>query len=659
MKKYIALFSLTFLSQFCLAQKEGRGKIDSLYTASGYINSDSGKINNLILISREFSTIFPDSGIYYGNLASNKSIAIKNKNGEMDSWLVLAANYGKKGVQDKALDNYTKALNLASELNDSIRIARIYSGMSVLYSNLKDFSTSMKYASLALAINEKMNNKFEMSKNFLSIGSAYMGQQNFLEAIQTNEKALTAAMESNYKRVAAYAYSNSGLAFTNLKQFKKALEYHFKALAIEKEMDDKYGIATEYSSISDAYAGLYASENGKQKNVLIDSAVYYGRVGIDLTYQSENSSDRIDMLYSLSKVYQFKKDYKNAFEVLSHANALKDSVFSDDSKKQIQEIETKQEVLLKQKEIEIQKLQLTKNNQQKIAMIAGIVLLTGLLIFIFRNFKKQRDINNKLKETQTQLIQQEKLASLGELTAGIAHEIQNPLNFVNNFSEVSNELIDEIQEERSKAQGTRDEKLQDDILNDIKQNLEKINHHGKRADAIVKGMLQHSRSSTGVKEPTDINALCDEYLRLSYHGLRAKDKDFNATIKSDFDNTIGKINIIPQDIGRVLLNLYNNAFYAVGERFKAKGLGYEPTVSVSTKKLVNQISISVSDNGNGIPKNIVDKIFQPFFTTKPTGQGTGLGLSLSYDIIKAHGGDIKVETMETEGTTFIIQLPIV
>jgi signal transduction histidine kinase len=259
-----------------------------------------------------------------------------------------------------------------------------------------------------------------------------------------------------------------------------------------------------------------------------------------------------------------------------------------------------------------------------------------------------------LKQAQQQLVQSEKMASLGELTAGIAHEIQNPLNFVNNFSEVSNELIDEMNDELNK--GEIDEAKA--IANDIRQNLEKINHHGKRADAIVKGMLQHSRSSTGAKEPTDINALADEYLRLSYHGLRAKENSLNATMNTDFDNAFGKIRIIPQDIGRVLLNLYNNAFYAVSEKKKQQPQGYEPTVSVSTKKNDSKINISVKDNGNGIPQKVVDKIFQPFFTTKPTGQGTGLGLSLSYDIIKAHGGEIKVETNEGEGSEFIIQLPL-
>ena len=271
----------------------------------------------------------------------------------------------------------------------------------------------------------------------------------------------------------------------------------------------------------------------------------------------------------------------------------------------------------------------------------------------------------ELRNTQNQLIQQEKLASLGELTAGIAHEIQNPLNFVNNFSEVNIELIDELKTEmRSLATLEMTEQL----IDDIKANSEKINHHGKRADAIVKGMLQHSRRNSGAKEPTNINTLCEEYVRICYHGIRAKDKSFNATIKTDFDESIGNINIIPQDIGRVVLNLLTNAFYAVAQQTTNNNLqsenqkgtdAYDPTVSVSTKKVGDKIEIQVSDNGGGIPQKVLDKIFQPFFTTKPTGQGTGLGLSLSYDIIKAHGGELKVETKEGEGSSFIIQLPIV
>jgi signal transduction histidine kinase len=262
---------------------------------------------------------------------------------------------------------------------------------------------------------------------------------------------------------------------------------------------------------------------------------------------------------------------------------------------------------------------------------------------------------SELKATQSQLIQSEKMASLGELTAGIAHEIQNPLNFVNNFSEVSKELLDEMLEELENGDMEEVKAIMDDVI----QNLEKINHHGKRADGIVKGMLQHSRASGSQKEPTNINGLADEYLRLAYHGLRAKDKSFNATLETDYDDTLEKINVIPQDIGRVVLNLLTNAFYVVNEKKQSNQNGFEPTVKLSTKKNGNWVTISVKDNGNGIPQKVLDKIFQPFFTTKPTGQGTGLGLSMSYDIItKGHGGELKVYTKEREGTEFQIILPI-
>jgi signal transduction histidine kinase len=277
----------------------------------------------------------------------------------------------------------------------------------------------------------------------------------------------------------------------------------------------------------------------------------------------------------------------------------------------------------------------------------------------------------ELKATQSQLIQSEKMASLGELTAGIAHEIQNPLNFVNNFSEVSTELVDEMKDELAAGNW----QLAIELADDVKQNLEKINHHGKRAADIVKGMLQHSQNNSGTKELTNINTLAAEYLRLAYHGLRAKDKSFNATLKTDFDETIGSINIVPQDIGRVILNLITNAFYAVNEKKRNSTLTpvggienaqtkYEPTVSVRTSFIPpsggqrGAVLISVSDNGSGIPQKVLDKIFQPFFTTKPTGQGTGLGLSLAYDIVKAHGGELKVENMEGEGVEMKIIIPI-
>ena len=317
-----------------------------------------------------------------------------------------------------------------------------------------------------------------------------------------------------------------------------------------------------------------------------------------------------------------------------------------------------------------------------------ILFISGIISFIlWRNNRIRRSANevlqrtlSDLKTTQAQLIQSEKLASLGELTAGIAHEIQNPLNFVNNFAEVSVDLAKELDEEIEKE--PLDKILVKELVKDISQNQEKINHHGKRAASIVKGMLEHSRSSSGVKEPTDLNALADEYLRLAYHGLRAKDSSFNATMETHFDPDLPKIEVIPQDIGRVLLNLINNAFYAVAERSRStvnekakQGIeGFQPTVTVRTRLRLrsateNAIEITVKDNGNGIPEAIKDKIFQPFFTTKPTGQGTGLGLSLAYDIVtKGHGGTLKLESTVYErnsdaigkeiGTAFTLALPV-
>jgi signal transduction histidine kinase len=352
-----------------------------------------------------------------------------------------------------------------------------------------------------------------------------------------------------------------------------------------------------------------------------------------------------------------------------------DSLQADQEKFRSITFEAEQQ--LNEKELSIASLEsenrvasLTRNFLMGIAAL--LVLIAAGIYSRFQFKKKANTVLEKalvdLKSTQSQLIQSEKMASLGELTAGIAHEIQNPLNFVNNFSEVNKEMLEELKAERLKPDKERDDDLQNDLINDVIANSEKINYHGKRADAIVKGMLQHSSGNIGVKEPTDINALADEYLRLAYHGLRAKDNSFNAKIISEYDETIGNINIIPQDIGRVVLNLITNAFYVVNEKAKQNITGYEPTVEVNTKKEDNKVFISIKDNGNGIPKKIIDKIFQPFFTTKPTGQGTGLGLSLSYDIVKAHGGELKVKTLPAEaaaqagkvgeGSTFIITLPL-
>ena len=369
----------------------------------------------------------------------------------------------------------------------------------------------------------------------------------------------------------------------------------------------------------------------------------------------------------LSTLDSVRGNYKGAYENYKLYASYRDSLQKKEFEKK--ELQAKMQSEFDKQQIEKEK-ERRKNATRQILLVAFLLAFVTIAASFFIAYKREQkrknlvhmqkreieDTLSELRSTQAQLIHSEKMASLGELTAGIAHEIQNPLNFVNNFSEVSNELVAEMKGELA----TGNVRLANEIADDLRQNLEKINHHGKRADSIVKGMLQHSRTSSGQKELTDINALCDEYLRLAYHGLRAKDKSFNAKLETDFDRRVGQLYIVSQDVGRVILNLINNAFYAVNEKAKLRSApgGYEPSVTVITKKLNDKVEVTVEDNGNGIPQKNLDRIFQPFFTTKPTGEGTGLGLSLAYDIVKAHGAEIKVETNEGEGTKFIIQLPI-
>jgi signal transduction histidine kinase len=398
-----------------------------------------------------------------------------------------------------------------------------------------------------------------------------------------------------------------------------------------------------------------------------DSALYYSRqnlAAIQSMGAVAGAETNIGIGYEYMYLsYQLDQRFDSAYKYQGLAMMAKDSLNKVRIKNitDFQNLTFREQIRLREVEKERTAYQ---NKIRTYLLLGGITLLLLFALFFYRNNRQKHRAKIKiekaydeLKTTQQQLIQSEKMASLGELTAGIAHEIQNPLNFVNNFSEVNNELIDEVKSQREKL---KKEEL-DALLDDIFANNEKIITHGKRADAIVKGMLQHSRAGSGQKEPTDINALCDEYLRLAYHGLRAKDKTFNAKIETDFDDSIGKINVVTQDIGRVVLNLITNAFYAAPlppkGRVRDPDYKHEPTVWVTTKKEGNKILIKVRDNGPGIPTNILDKIFQPFFTTKPAGVGTGLGLSLSYDIIKAHGGEIKVESKEGQGTTFIIIIP--
>jgi two-component system, NtrC family, sensor kinase len=481
------------------------------------------------------------------------------------------------------------------------------------------------------------------------------------------------------KKYLGVIYQIEGTIYASRGDKDKALYYYHKAL--EAYTANGQNNLTGLSGVYWEMANYFYQENQK------DSSLYYAKKTVEVL--NSFKANNISWAYlTLSKSYELQNEIDSAYKYQGLAFAGIDSTFKEEIKNKSEFQNQLFKNQMRVKELDQEKASFQNRIRTNI-LLGGLFTLFVVAFILFRNNRQKQKANRQiaqqkekvesalhdLKSTQSQLIQSEKMASLGELTAGIAHEIQNPLNFVNNFSEVSKELISEVEEERAKNPESRDENLVSEILSDIKQNLEKINHHGKRAADIVKGMLQHSRTSSGVKEPTDINALADEYLRLAYHGLRAKDKSFNADFKTEFDESLPKINVIPQDIGRVLLNLINNAFYAVDKRAKetdpltpAGGMKNEqikfvPTVTISTTfwnppSGGRGVRIVVKDNGSGIPSNIVDKIFQPFFTTKPTGQGTGLGLSLSYDIVKAHGGELKAESTEGEGTEFIIHLPI-
>jgi four helix bundle protein len=461
--------------------------------------------------------------------------------------------------------------------------------------------------------------------------------------------------------------------------------YQFKALVSNKEgrYDDgltynqlaleefkKLNVSPFLSQVSQAIARYY------QRSGDLTKAIDRGMEAYDYGLSSNRADNAIEASLLVSELYEQAGQTQRANEFLKTHLKLRDENEALDLAKRFEDAELKSLLESQNREIatlekdRILQEQERRNQRLWIFSISGALISAIILaIILFRNAQSRKKANtilnrqkdetertlNQLKETQNQLIHSEKMASLGELTAGIAHEIKNPLNFVNNFSELNTELLDEMVEEIQ--QGDQEEAFA--IVDNLKQNLQKIIEHGRRADGIVKGMLLHSRGSTGDKEPTDINALCDEYLRLAYHGLRAKDSTFNASMETDFDENLPKIEIVPQDIGRVLLNLITNAFYVVNEKSKShEETDYKPLVTIRTTVNNGSLNIAVLDNGPGIPEEIKDKIFQPFFTTKPTGEGTGLGLSLSYDIVKAHGGTIRVESDTRLGTTFTILLPM-
>jgi two-component system, NtrC family, sensor kinase len=580
----------------------------------------------------------------------------------------LGLTAAAQGNFSKALQYYYDALAAAAAVKDQFTAGSIYNNIAIVnYYQNKPEEAELNYKKfLDVSIQLHDTDGIVIANN--NIGEVYLDKNDYVQAKQYFTTALTNAALAGKKRSLISANKNLGLLYFKADSLELAARYFKHAADLAFEAGYK-------PSACIAVTGLAKTLH---KQGRLTEALTYANHALVMAEEMGQPQLMRDANEVLATIYESRGD---ALQALKHFRFFKqyaDSLRNSEAERMNERLKAEFDFSKKELEFERKTLQ-----QRWIIFSAFAAFITALLVIflVYRSRQKEKRANKilhqtniaieeqksiaekaleQLKAAQKQLVQAEKMASLGELTAGIAHEIQNPLNFVNNFSEVSGELTRELVDEVEK--GNTDEVKA--IAGDLVQNLEKINHHGQRAADIVKGMLQHSRSSSGVKEPTDINALCDEYLRLAYHGLRAKDKTFNARFTTDLDTSIQKINVVPQDIGRVILNLINNAFYAVserkrteGEELKAEGKTYEPTVSIHTKKLGDKIEIRVADNGTGIPQKVIDKIFQPFFTTKPTGQGTGLGLSLSYDIVKVHGGELKVETKEGEGTTFIINFP--
>jgi two-component system NtrC family sensor kinase len=645
MKFILTTLSVAAWILFASAQQETTNDAPRLLKELSLATTDTARIILKCRLGEAYRSNKPDTSFILATEALATSKEINFRKGEVRSKIVLCVVYREKGDLPYALEFGLDALRIAEK--EQYPYGQIYAMVRVanIYISVRDVEKGISYLNQADELLKTSYDAYQwvVVHYFLAIAHE---QLNNLDAAEKEIKMYETKLQlfSDWHLVTSRLKANIAV---KRNQLPLAIEYYRESYI--------QGMAEaslrETSTTCNAMASVF------KKSGQIDSAIFYAKEGLRLGQQLDYKNRILAASSLLGDIYA-ETDPKEAVKYYKIASAAKDSLYGVQKVLQLQSSTIKEQE--RQAEEEASRIAY-QNKIKQWGLLGGIVVFLAVALLLYRNNKLKQKTNKALeatladlRTTQSQLVHAEKMASLGELTAGIAHEIQNPLNFVNNFSDVSRELIEELKSQKSKLKSEE----QDEILNDIDINLEKINHHGKRADAIVKGMLQHSRSSSGVKELTNINALCDEYLRLAYHGLRAKDKSFNASMKTDFDSSIGNVNIIPQDIGRVVLNLFNNAFYAVDEKKKQLGDGYDPTISVITKKNNGKIQITVKDNGNGIPPKVLDKIFQPFFTTKPTGQGTGLGLSLAYDIVtKGHGGDLKVETKEGEGSTFKIILP--
>jgi len=569
----------------------------------------------------------------------------------------------KMGNLPGALNAGLKGIRVSKESRNEGYLGAFLQLAGLVYALTGDDQKSLAYLRQAVTVATTARDTL-LSVDILSnIETAYAKLKKPDSALYCARRELrlfTKFSKANKQEIESPVLGDMGEAMNSANQPDSSLKYSRQELAIEKAHN--HGINPEL---------LNVMTNSFLKKGQPDSAVKFGLESYKLLSQTKRWDVLINTCAALSKAYEGRDDKKSLYYLKALIAA------SDSSRLNVNS--ARFQLLIDRDQQYDQDLRADREKLEarvRLYLVVGAAFALMIIgIILWRNYKQQK-LNNhllneqkeevaaqrdnlsntleKLRSTQSQLIQSEKMASLGELTAGIAHEIQNPLNFVNNFSEVNREMIDELKEELKG--GNVDEALV--IAEDIRQNEEKINHHGKRADFIVKGMLEHSRTNTGEKQLTDMNVLCDEFLKLSYHGLRAKDKSFNAEMITHFDPKLPKVNVSQQDMGRVMLNLFNNAFYAVNQKSKTAA-AYNPEVSVTTSTQNGQFTITVKDNGIGIPDAVKEKIMQPFFTTKPTGEGTGLGLSLTYDmVVKGHGGSIRVDSAEGEGSEFIITLPI-
>ncbi|HEY5968840.1 MAG TPA: ATP-binding protein [Chitinophagaceae bacterium] len=686
MKKHFSYcFVFVFISVSAVAQQE---YIDSFRIKASSTSNDTIQLILLRNIARSYSELNPDSSFFYAEKALKvaRKLNLKLDEGsalrEMGYALLNRANYPRS--LQTLLSSRAILENPKSELkvlvgkfpgDDELmyrsapphkqrlsELAFLYQIMGVLYANSNNDEKALLHHEIGRQNAEESGNLPLQSIINMTMARAYLNLKKVDSALISLQLAHEQVMQTGFNRYLGSVYLNLGRIYAAKRDTSTANEYYRKSLTASAENGYFRGVVA-----SSILLGEYYLQAGKK-----DSAFKHIKDALDAA-QNLDAPDLLLRSYTaFAHYYQSERNNDSTVKYQALIIKINETIFNLKQRQEFQNIEFNEQQRLS--EIEDAKTAERAKYRTNI-LISGLVIFLFIAIILYRNSLHRKKANAllsqqktelestlaTLKTTQNQLVQSEKMASLGELTAGIAHEIQNPLNFVNNFSEVNAELIDELKTEL--GQDNKQQAIE--IANDIKENEEKIIFHGKRADAIVKSMLQHSRSSSIKKEMTDINALTDEYLRLAYHGMKAKDKSFNVDIKSDFDNTVEKVNVIQQDIGRVILNLITNAFYVVSEKKQQLGDNYEPKVIVSTKAIkpplggLGAVEISVRDNGNGISQKVLDKIFQPFFTTKPAGQGTGLGLSLSYDIItKGHGGELKVETKEGEGSVFIISLPV-